>query len=559
MPLAKEGSPPLRISTAIVLMGVLAVLFIVATFASMAWQRRDGLLHDSQSGNERLADTLAEHMSGVFHQSSLVLAMVGERLDREAGVAPHDPAFRHFLGAVTQQAPLVTAIRVVTPGGRYLHSYPERPPTDVLVADRDYIQVHLQGDTGLFIGQPIVSRVNGERVLPVSRAHRAPDGRLVAVVAVMIRLSQIDTLFESIRHKPNGTVALFSTGGVMLGRGPADPSLMGRDFSQGILFKRYLPEAPMGSYTAVVATDGKMRQASYRRLSAYPVVVSVSTLFDDTMAEWHRDGRKLALIALPLILATAAITWALRRQTLAREHSERLLARRTADLELANDELRYMAEISAHHLQEPLRTVVSYAQLLVRSAGDVENPQQIEYLEFIRKGIGRMKEQLDALQRYLGVNECRPHQPVPLSKALAGTAALLEPRLTAQEARIVTGDLPAIMGDPQHLSGLFHHLVSALLERRRPGARQTIRFDAERDGVNWHLTVTADNTDIDFGDGETSFPLLQSGTAHEGCRSSTLSLALCRKIVQMHGGNMRAETTGDGHSRLHLLLPAGAA
>jgi signal transduction histidine kinase len=557
--MARESSRYPRISTIVVLMGVLAVLFIVATFSSMAWQRRAGLLHDSQAGNERLADTLAEHMNGVFHQSSLVLALVGERLDRERGIRSHDPAFHTFLGTVAQQAPLVTAIRVVTPDGQYLHSHPERPPEGVQVADRDYILAHVQGDAGLFIGRPIVSRVNGERVLPVSRAHRGPDGRLVAVVAVMIRLSQIDNLFESIRNKPNGTIALFSAEGIMLGRGPANPSLMGKDFSQGGLFREYLPNAAMGSYTAVVATDGKKRQASYRRLSGFPAVVSVSTLYDDTMAEWHRDTRGLALIALPLILASAAITWALHRQVLARERFERLLARRTADLELANDELRYMAEISAHHLQEPLRTVVSYAQLLVRSAQGAENPQQIEYLEFIRKGVDRMKAQLDALQRYLGMGECRPHQSVPLSRMLAGTTSLLAPRLAAQGARVVAGELPSVMGDPQHLSGLFHHLVSALLERNRPGTRQTIRFDAALDGEHWHLTVTADNTDIDFGESETIFPLLQAGTATEGGRSSTLSLALCRKIVQMHGGNMRAETTGDGQSRLHVLLPAQAA
>lgn len=559
MPMARESSHHPRVSTVIVLMGVLAVLFIAATFGFLAWERRAGLLRESQVGNERLADTLAEHISGVFHQSSLVLSMVGERLERERSAAPHDPAFHAFLGTVTRQAPLVTAVRVVTPAGQYLHSHPERPPEGVQVADRDYIQAHLQGEAGLFIGRPIVSRVNGERVLPVSRAHRGADGKLVAVVAVMIRLSQIDSLFESIRAKPNGTVALFSADGVMLGRGPANPSLMGKDFSQGTLFRDHLPNAAMGSYTAVVATDGRMRQASYRRLPEFPAVVSVSTLFDDTMAEWYRDCRGLALVALPLILATVAITWALHRQVAARERFQRLLARRTADLELANDELRYMAEISAHHLQEPLRTVVSYAQLLVRSAQGIDNPQQMEYLEFIRKGVQRMKAQLDALQRYLGMGECRPYQSVPLSRMLAGTTTLLGPRLAAQDARVVAGDLPAVMGDPQHLSGLFHHLVSALLERRRPGGRQTIRFDAERDGEHWHLTVTADNTDIDFGDGETSFPLLPAGNSPEGGRSSTLSLALCRKIVQMHGGNMRAETTPDGHSRLHLLLPAGVA
>ncbi len=556
MPNGKSRRFALRASTSVVVMGVLAVLFIIATFSSMAWQRRSDLMRDRQANNERLADTLAEHTSGIFRQAALVLSLVGERLNREQGIAPNDPAFKSFLANVQQHAPQLAAIRVVAPDGSFMHSHPERPPEGIVVADRDYVQAHRQRDVGLFLGKPIVSRVNGQRVLPVSQAHRGRDGGLVAVVTVMIHLDQLNALFDSIRQKPNGTIALFGSDGTMLGRGPADDAMMGKDFSQGPLFREHLAIAPAGSYASVVATDGKLRQASYRRLGGIAAVVSVSTLHDDTMAEWHGYATTLAAIALPLILAAAAITWALYRQLVEREHFERLLARRTTDLELANEELRHMAEISAHHLQEPLRTVLSYAQLLVRKAAGGETGNLDEYLGFIRSGVERMRGQLDALQRYLGVAQCSPYQPVSLSRIAAETVELLEPRLLAAGAVIKTGTLPDIMGDRQHLSGLFHHMVSAIVERRRPGTRQTIGLDAERDDDMWHLTISADNTDIDFGENETSFPLLGPGSTPGKDGGPTLSLALCRKIAQMHGGRLWAETTGGGQTRLHVLLPA---
>ncbi|WP_172821959.1 cache domain-containing protein [Magnetospirillum sp. XM-1] len=549
----------LRASAAVVAMGLLVVLFIVATFSAMAWQRQQDLLREREASNERLADTLAEHAAGVFRQSALVLSMMGERLEREQSAKPlpaHDPAFRTFMAALLKQAPMVAAARVITPDGAYLHSHPELPPQGVSVGDRDYVLAHRQGGTGLFPGKPIVSRVNGRLVLPVSMAHRDSDGRLMAVLAVMIQLDDINALFESIRQKPNGTIALFGTDGTLLARGPVDEGLVGKDFSQGPLFRDHLSKAATGSYTKVVATDGKLRQASYRRLADYPAVVSVSTLYDDTMAEWRSYATTLAVIALPLILATAAITWALHRQLVERERFERLLARRTSDLELANEELRHMAEISAHHLQEPLRTILSYAQLLVRKAGAGETGGLEEYLGFIRSGTERMKAQLDALQRYLGVEQCRPHQPVSLPRLLAETVELLAPRLESTGAAITSGPLPEIMGDRQHLAGLFHHMVSAILERRRPERRQTIAVSATREADMWHLVVSADNTDADFGEGETSFPLLGAGSSGDGGRGPTLSLALCRKIAQMHGGRLWAETTGDGESRLHVMLPA---
>ncbi len=556
MPNGRSKGVALRASTSVVVMGALAVLFIVATFSSMAWQRRSDLMRDRQANTERLADTLAEHTSGIFRQAALVLSLVGERLDREWGIGPLDPAFGGFLSSTLRQAPQLASIRVVAPDGSFLHSYPERPPGGLTVADRDYVQVHRHQNVGLFIGKPTISRVNGLPVLPVSQAHRDPDGRLEAVVAVTIHLDQLNTLFDSVRHKPNGTIALFGTDGTLLGRGPADESMIGKDFSQGPLFRDHLAAAPTGSYASVVATDGRLRQASYRRLSNLPAVISVSTLYDDTMAEWRDYATTLAIIALPLTLAAAAITWALYRQLVERERFERLLARRTTDLELANEELRHMAEISAHHLQEPLRTVLSYAQLLVRKAAGGEGGDLGEYLGFIRSGIERMRAQLDALQRYLGVAQCSPYQPVSLSGIAAETVSLLEPRLKAAGAVIKAGELPEIMGDRQHLAGLFHHMVSAILARRRPDARQTIGMSAERDDDMWHLTVSADNTDIDFGESETSFPLMSPGSTPGKDGNPTLSLALCRKITQMHGGRLWAETTGEGQTRLHVLLPA---
>jgi nitrogen-specific signal transduction histidine kinase len=553
------GVGGLRASTSVVILGALVVLFIIATFSAMAWQRRDDLLRDGRNNNARLADTLAEHANGLFRNSALVLAMVGERLERESHLSSHqdhDPVFQAFLAKLLQQAPMVAAARVISPEGVYLHSYPERPPEGVVVADRDYVQVHLNGGSGLFLGVPIISRVSGKLVLPVSQAYRDSQGRLQAVLAVMIHLDEVNALFESVRQKPNGTIALFGADGTMLGRGPMDSKLIGKNFAQGALFKEHLPKAPSGSYTSVVATDGKLRQASYRQLSGIPAVVSVSTLYEDTMSEWHEYIAALAAIAVPLVLAATVITWALHRQLVHRERFERLLARRTSDLELANEELRYMAEISAHHLQEPLRTVLSYAQLLVRKASDGGVEGLEEYLGFVRSGVERMKSQLEALQRYLGVTQCRPLVQVNLSRVLAETIDLLEPRLKAAGAVVEAEGLPRIMGDRQHMSGLFHHMLSAILERRRPNTHQTIRIWPLREEGMWHLTVSADNTDIDFGESETAFPVLGAGSTPEKGDGAVLNLALSRKIVQMHAGRMWAETTGDGETRLHVLLPA---
>lgn len=546
----------LRASTSVMLTGLTAVLFILITFAAMAWQRREDLLRDQVLTNGRIAETLAEHVTGLFRQSDLLLSMVSERLERERNLAPRDPAFRDFLSVMLNKAPLVAAVRVAAPDGSYLHSYPDQAPDGIVIADRDYILAHLNGEIGLFVGKPVISRVNGLWVLPLSRAHRAPDGRLKAITTIVIRLDRLNGLFDAIRTRPNGTVALFGKDGTMLARGPMDVAMMGRNFSSGPLF-RELAASPAGDYTDVVTTDRQLRQVSYRPAEHFPVLVGVTSLFSDTLSVWHTYVRMLASIGVPLILAAAAITWVLHRQVRERERAERLLARRSADLELANEEIRYMAEISAHHLQEPLRTVMSYSQLLVRKARVAGEDELKHYLSFITGGIERMRHQLGALQRYLGMDQCRPHEDVSLSQILAEALAGLRPLLIEAGTVLKTPPLPEIRGDRQQLTGLFHHLISAILGRRTPERRQTIDIAMSRDGESWHLCVTADHTDIDFGEEETSFPLLEPGSAANRGGGPTLSLALCRKITRLHGGRMWAETDANGLTRLHVLLPAG--
>lgn len=556
MPNAIGKPRRLRASTSVMLSGLAAVLFILSTFAAMAWQRREDLLRDQILTNGRIADTLAEHVTGLFRQSDLVLSMVSERLDRERNLSPRDPAFRDFLGVMLHNAPLVAAVRVVAPDGSYLHSYPDHAPDGIVVADRDYVRAHRDGQVGLFVGTPIISRVNGLWVLPLSRAHRAPTGELKAITAILIHLDRLNSLFDSIRTRPNGTVALFGRDGTMLARGPMDAAMMGRNYSSGPLF-RQMAQSPAGDYTDVVTTDRQLRQVSYRPTEHFPVLVGVTSLFSDTLSVWHAYLGVLASIGVPLSIAAAAITWVLHRQVRERERAERLLARRSADLELANEEIRYMAEISAHHLQEPLRTVMSYSQLLVRKARIAGEDELKHYLGFITGGIDRMRHQLGALQRYLGMDQCRPHEDVSLSQILAEALAGLRPLLIEAGAVIKTPPLPEIRGDRQQLTGLFHHLISAILGRRTPERRQTIDITMSLEEDSWHLCVTTDHTDIDFGEEETSFPLLDPGSAANRGGGPTLSLALCRKITHLHGGRMWAETDADGLTRLHVLLPAG--
>lgn len=544
-------------SVAVVMFGAMVVLFIAATFGYMAWTRHDTLIDDHRLENERLAESLAQNATGTLRQASIVLDILNERLDREGILRPFDPRFDSFLATLIRQVPVMAAIRVINPDGSYRHSFPEHPAATVRVADRDYVQAHQSGFSGLFIGAPIISRVNGEWVLPMSIGRHDRDGHLSAVLAVMVRLDQLNAVYDRLRPRPNGAIGLFRTDGLLLARGPFDAELIGRNFANGPLFRTQLPQGPRGSYLQVVATDNTLRLASYQALDEFSVVVSVASAYDDVLAIWHGHARLLAAIAIPLALAVIAVTIGLYRQLRQREHFEGLLARRSADLELANEELRQVAQISAHHLQEPLRTILSYAQLLVRRT-TTPDPTESEYLDFIRAGTERMKGQLQALQRYLAVERKADLTRVALGRVLTDTIERLRPEIEAAGAAVHVGPLPEIRGDVQQLASLCHHLLLALLALRLPAARQTIEVSAVRTQDGWQMRWTANNTAPPVSDGEIAFPMMEPGNGNGNGHpdAPTLGLALCRKIVHLHGGRMWADTQVDGVARLVLDLPA---
>lgn len=544
-----------RPSVSVLALGVAAMVFILATFTTMAVDRHRGLLGDAHLQNERLADSLEEHTKGTLRLAALTLVATAERLGREgADLAPFDPGFDSFLAALAARAPALAGIRVLDREGRYLHSHPGRPKAAIEVGDSDYFQAARTGRKGVFVGAPTVSRVNGEWVLPLSLRREGPDGGFAGVVVVVVRLAEFTGLFEAVRSRPNGSVGLFRRDdGMLLARVPVDAAMLGRLYADGPLFREHLPKAPRGSYLQVVATDQTLRQASYRAATEQGVVIGVSTAYDDVMAEWWNHLLVLVLVGGPLLLATAWATWRLYRELQHRERVERLLAYRSADLELANEELRQVARMSAHHLQEPLRTILSYSQLLVRRLGaDGESGEGAEYVTFIGNGVTRMKGLLSALQRYLSLErEGGTSERVALGEVLDEVTDRMGPVLAAAAIAVEHGDLPLVIGSRDQFATLFTNLIESASAHHARSKPLSISVAAARRNDQWELTVT--DSGSDQWAGRRAFDLIAPGGW--GSQEPSLGLALCRKIVHLHGGRMRMEPGTETGARVVISLP----
>ena len=232
------------------------------------------------------------------------------------------------------------------------------------------------------------------------------------------------------------------------------------------------------------------------------------------------------------------------------EEARRQLAAHSASLEMANQDITHVALLSTHHLREPLRTILSYSQLLVRwhESGD-EREIADGYLFFLKSGIGRMQAQLKALSEYLGLRE-RDVQfaPVELGPVLAMAAERIGSAIS-----LTHGALPSVMGEEAMLADLFSDLLVYVLRHRQPGDTCVVTVSAvPREGY-WDIRLADNGRPFEDRDPERIFNLL----VHADDGNMITGLAPARLMAFLMGGSLRAEPGAlpDTGAILNLALP----
>lgn len=224
----------------------------------------------------------------------------------------------------------------------------------------------------------------------------------------------------------------------------------------------------------------------------------------------------------------------------------------------ANRELEEFAYVASHDLQEPLRMVNIYTQLLLRDLDPHLAERAREYAGFVHRGVSRMEELFDDLLAFS--QSVHDHQPVKapsvvdLAASWSQAIGVLQNRIEEEKAVITVDPLPIAMGDTAHLAQVFQNLMSNALKYRKPVIPPVVHISARRAGSEWIISVSDNGIGFEQDYAERIFGLFKR--LHKDEYPGTgLGLAICKRIVERYGGRIWAESELGKGSTFSFALP----
>lgn len=227
----------------------------------------------------------------------------------------------------------------------------------------------------------------------------------------------------------------------------------------------------------------------------------------------------------------------------ARTSLEKLVEERTRALENRNKELEEFVYITSHDLQEPLRTVSGYLQIIERRYGKKLGVEADEFIQFSIDGAKRMQSLLDALLHYSRVTrDDQPLEPVSLDAALDSALRNLAIRVEETNAVITRTPLPAVQGSPVQMVQLFQNLVGNAIKFAGPRAPK-ITIDGKREGPDVTIRVRDEGLGFPPKFADRIFKVFRR--LRRDVPGTGIGLAICKKIVDRHGGRIEVESEPD--------------
>jgi PAS domain S-box-containing protein len=407
--------------------------------------------------------------------------------------------------------------------------------------------------TGAWEGETIQTTKSGKRVRVESRwtltrtERGSPEGFLEVNRDITARKHAEDSLrdselrFRAVSESAIEGILSLEPSGIIRYWNPGAERLFGLSASEavGLPVAHVIPDEAIAKYMAPDADRGigTRLETRGRRKDAGEIPLEVS------LSSWvtTQGVRSYTVIV---------------RDIADRKRAERALEAKNEELARSNQELEQFAYVASHDLQEPLRMVSNYTQLLARRYRDKLDGDANEFIDFAVDGAKRMQELIHDLLQYARVGtRGKEFKPMPAARIVADALVNLTSAVEEAGAELVIDPLPTVSCDATQIAQVFQNLIANAVKFRRPGHRPVVRISATRADNGWSFAVQDNGIGIDRKYFDRIFQMFQRLHTRSEYSGTGIGLSLCKKIVERHGGRIRVESEPGRGTTFAFTIP----
>ena len=579
-PLQQRLTSPVRVIIGSVTIAVL-VLSLIGYFTRQdylevdsrisALARRDAVvasiyfthsLHDIENLMQQVADLRATPRIGPEMAARLIES--------------HGSAFPSFLALLAYDGSDVTQGLGSGPAINELRAWAAKNPAS--------------GDN-MTIGKPIAINAGRPQVIPlVKRVRSQVDGRTSTLV-VALSTNFIGRVFTSLGLSDDSMLVMVNQERVIVGRAPYLETAIGLQIaSSSPLVTQPGGLGKSGPITAKSPSDGVIRRIGASNSDVYPMAAVVGLAESASFALWRTRATRNAVIAGVLLLIIgilgkssldrARLQSALQTElqkgndeagrmnreleekvevrTLKLQESTRQLEGLLESLEAKSMAQQRMIHILSHDLREPLNAIINFASILGETQASTLTPDGVRHLGFISRSGTRMKSLLDDLLKYVRLEGGELEQTdIVLDELLQEVVADLDTVIKARQA-LVTWTLPCtVKGDRSLLRLVFQNLVSNALKFVPPDTVPRVQLTCAETGPSLVVRVQDNGIGIPENQVDEVFTLFHRLHSQKAYQGAGLGLATVRRIVEMHGGSIKATSVSGSGTCFVIEMPNG--
>ena len=265
-------------------------------------------------------------------------------------------------------------------------------------------------------------------------------------------------------------------------------------------------------------------------------------------------GRKRAEEALLSI--NVELERRVRERTAQLEEANAALARQAEELAHSNAELEQFAYVASHDLQEPLRMVGSFTQLLAKRYQGKLGPDADDFIGYVVEGAVRMQQLINDLLTYSRVGRTgKAFTPTDCSEVVASVCANLRKSIEDSGAAVTTDPLPTVPAEPSQVLQLFQNLIGNAIKFHKDDEPPQVHVGARRQGDEWLFWVRDNGIGIEPQCAQRIFLVFQRLHNRKEYPGTGIGLAICKKVVERHGGRIWVESEPGRGSVFYFTLP----